>query len=137
MRGNRGGTTALEIVISFTLLSSVLAFATPLVVRHGRLLAAQRQYRLALDELSNQFERLSALSADDLPAAIEQLTPSPFTASRLAGAELHGQLDPADVGQRLTLWLHWDEPERRAAPVALAGWIIPHSEKSSPRAGRE
>jgi hypothetical protein len=133
----RGGTTVLEIVISFTLLSTVLVFATPLVVRHGRLLAAQRHYRLALDELSNQFERLSELSAEELPAAIERLAPSAYAAARLPGAELHGELDAAEMGQRITLRLYWDEPGRRAAPVKLAGWVIPGSEKARRGAGEE
>jgi len=72
------GTSALEVIVAFTLLSSVLAFSTPLVVRHGRLLTSQRDYRLALDELSNELERLTALSNEQLPAAVEQLTPSDF-----------------------------------------------------------
>jgi hypothetical protein len=103
----------------------VLACATPLVVRHTRLLASQRHYRLALDELSNQLERLSAMPAAELPAAIEQLAPSEFAAEHLPGAELQGQLAAADVGQRLTLKLTWDEPQRREAPLSLSTWIMP------------
>jgi hypothetical protein len=127
----RRGTTAFEIIVSFTLLSSVLAFATPLVVRHTRLLAAQRHYRLALDELSNQLERLSALPADELPAAVEQLAASDFVAERLPGAELRGQLEAADIGQRLTLRLTWDEPQRREAPLRLTAWIMPETEPAT------
>jgi hypothetical protein len=121
----RTAISALEVVVSFTLLSSVLTFSAPLIVRHGRLLAAQRNYRLALDELSNQLQRLSALPAEELPAAIEQIAPSAFVAARLPGAELRGALKPADFGQCLTLQLLWDEPQRRTAPVTLTGWIAP------------
>jgi len=133
----RGGTTVLEIVISFTLLSTVLVFATPLVARHGRLLAAQRHYRLALDELSNQFERLSALPDVELPAAVEQLRPSSFAAGRLPGAEVHGELNAAEMGQRIILRLHWDEPGRRAAPVTLMAWFIPNRERARRGAGED
>lgn len=119
------GTTALEVIVSFTLLSSVLAFATPLVVRHTRLLAGQRHYRLALDELSNQLERLSALPTAELSARAQEITPSEFLAARLPGAELQAQLTPADPGQRLTLQITWDEPGRREAPLALSTWIVP------------
>lgn len=122
------GTSSLEILVSFTLLSSVLAFATPLVVRHGRLLAAQRDYRLALDELSNQLERLTALPPAELPAAVEGLSPSDFAAAHLPGAELTAELTSADIGQRLTLKLSWDEPQRSAAPVTLAAWVVPLSD---------
>jgi hypothetical protein len=119
----RRGTNSFEVIVSFTLLSSVLAFATPLVVRHSRLLAGQRHYRLALDELSNQVERLSALPADQVSAAVENLAPSEFAAKHLPGAELHGELAEAEPGQRLTLHLTWDEPQRKSAPLRLTTWI--------------
>jgi len=59
--GRRAGATSLEAMMGLTLLSAVLTFATPLIVRHGRLVTAQRNYRLALDEVSNQLERLRVL----------------------------------------------------------------------------
>jgi hypothetical protein len=131
-RSRRRATTALEIIISFTLLSTALACATPLVVRHTHLLASQRHYRLALDELSNQLERLSASPPAELPAAVEQLAPSEFAAAHLPGAELHGQLADADSGQRLTLKLTWDEPQRREAPLSLSTWIVSNSRSQQP-----
>ena len=72
----RLGASSLEVVVAFTLLTSVLALAAPLIVAHNRLLIAQRHYRVALAEISNQLERLSLLSATELPAAVEKLTPS-------------------------------------------------------------
>jgi len=119
----RRGTSSFEVLVSFTLLSSVLAFATPLVVRHGRLMAGQRHYRLALDELSNQIERLSAMPADQLSAAVENLAPSEFAAEHLPGAELSGELAAQELGRRLTLRLKWDEPQRKSAPLRLTAWI--------------
>src|SRR5687768_13350247 len=95
-RSRPRGASSIELVVSCTLLSVVLTGATGLVVRHGRLLAAHRDYQLALDEVSNQLERLTALPADDLPQALQQLKPSDFAAERLPGAELRGQLDAAD-----------------------------------------
>ena len=65
-RPARRGTSALEVLVSFILLGGVLAISTPLVVTHGRLLKAQRNYRMALDELSNQLDRLSALPSAEL-----------------------------------------------------------------------
>lgn len=128
----RRGTTALEVIVSFTLLSSVLAFATPLVVRHTRLLAGQRHYRLALDELSNQLERLAALPATELPAAAREIVPSEFVTTRLPGAKLQAQLIPADPGQRLTLRLTWDEPGRRETPLMLSAWIVSPARSQQP-----
>ena len=120
----RRGTSSIEILMAFTLLSTVLAVATPLIVKQGRLLKEQRDYRLAIDELSNQLERLTGLSSQELSAAVEELRPSEFAAARLPGAELRGEVDPIDVGSRVTLQLWWDQPQRREAPVTLAAWVI-------------
>ena len=121
----RRGTSALEVLVSFILLGGVLAMSTPLVVAHGRMLKAQRNYRLALDELSNQLDRLSALPSAELPTAVGQLTPSALTASRLSGATLRGRLAEADGDQRVTIEIWWDEPNRQAAPLRLTAWITP------------
>ena len=114
--------------MAFTLLASVLGLATPLVVKQQRLLAAQRDYRLALDELSNQLDRLTALPSGELPAALEQLVPSPFVAARLSGVTLRGELDSQDAGSRVILRMTWDEPQRAAAPLSMAAWVYPKTE---------
>jgi hypothetical protein len=122
-RRARPATTSLELIVALTLLCGLLSCSTPLLVKHGRLLNAQRDYRLALDELSNQLERLSALPEKELEDAVKQLTPSSFAKAHLPGAELRGQLDSLDIGRRVVLRLSWDEPQRRQAPVALAAWF--------------
>jgi hypothetical protein len=127
--------SSLEALVAFTLLCSVLAMATPLVVAHGRLLKAQRNARLALDELSNHLERLSTLPAADLPAELESLRPSPLVAEKLPGARVRGQLANSQLGQRLTLEIWWDEPNRQAAPLRLTGWVV--SPVASPSASEE
>ena len=119
----RRGTTSLEVIVAFTLLSSVTAFAVPLVVAHGRLLKAQRNYRIALDELSNQLDRAGTLPAAELPAAIENLSPSAHAAQRLPGARLRGELGKSQFGRRVILEITWDEPNRHSAPIRLSGWI--------------
>ena len=124
-RRQRGGLSSLEVIVSLTLLGSVLALSTPLIVAHGRLLKAQRNYRLALDELSNQFDRMSALPAADLPRAMDEIAPSALAAERLPGAVLRGQLAETDLGRRLTLEIWWEEPNRQAAPVRMTAWVVP------------
>ena len=133
----RRAISSLEVLVAFTLLSSVLALSTPLIVKHGRLLTAQRDYRLALDELSNQLERLTALPDEDRSAALRQLAPSAFAAKRLPGAQLRGELDALDLGQCLTLRLSWDEPQRAAAPVVMTAWILPRADQLQGGASQE
>ena len=117
----RTATSTLEVIVAFTLLSGVMAALAPLVVKHRRLLTAQRDYRLALDEVSNQLERLTALPAEEISTALQQLKPSEFAAAKLPGVELRGELESIDFGRRLRLSLTWDEPERGAAPVFAGG----------------
>jgi hypothetical protein len=123
--GARRGIGSLDLFVAFTLLVAAMSVATPLVVRHGRVLKSQRNYRLALDELSNQLDRLSALPIEELPGAIERLAPSRFLAERLPGAKLGGELQPADTATRVTLRLSWNEGQRHSAPVALTAWVFP------------
>src|SRR5262245_36880978 len=126
------GSSSLEAIVSFTLLSAALTFATPLVVQHSRLLTGQRDYRLALDEVSNQIERLSILPTDELSGALSQLKPSELIAAKLPGAELRGQLDDSDFGQRLTLRLSW-QAQGSPTTVSLATWVLPTSQERAQR----
>jgi hypothetical protein len=112
-------------LVGFTILIAVIGVASPLVVRHGRLLKSHRNYRLALDELSNQLDRLSSLPMEQLPDEIEQLSPSTFLTDRLPGVQLSGELQPVESGMRITLKLSWNETQREGAPVTLAAWVFP------------
>ena len=124
-RLRRSGIGSVEVIVAFTLLTTVLSVTLPLVVRHGRILKDQRNYRLALDELSNHLDRLTLMPVDEVPDALEQLKPSSLTADKLPGATLVGQLESADVGSRLTLSLSWGGPQRKANPITLVGWVLP------------
>lgn len=120
----RRGTTLIETLVAFSLLVTVLGVVAPLTVRHTRLLSEGRAYRYAVDELSNQLASLTTMSVSDLTQAIADL-PSQELAGPLAGAELTGQLDAIDVGQRITLSLEWPRTDRKRPTVTLVGWAIP------------
>jgi hypothetical protein len=113
----------IEVFVALTLVTTMLSLAAPLVVRLGRMSVAHRHYRIALDELTNQLDRLTALPTNEVPTAIQELSPSPFAIARLPGVKLGAQLNAADIGQRLTLTITWDELERDQAPLTLAAWI--------------
>jgi hypothetical protein len=107
-----------------TLLVTTLSVAAPLVVRHDRLLKSQRDFRLALDELSNQMERLVTIPVNDLSSAIQQLVPSEFLIRRLPSAQLSGELQPTEGGMRVNLQITWNELSGPRTPVSLAAWIF-------------
>lgn len=120
----------LDLFVAFTLLVTAMSISTPLVVRHAQLLKSQRNYRLALDELSNQLERLTVLDPADLPAAIEGLAPSEFITQRLPNARLSGNLAESEGGTRIVLDVTWDEMGHRKEPVTLAAWVFERSQAS-------
>jgi hypothetical protein len=127
----RRGIGSLEVLVSLTLLLTVLSGSMMLITRHGRLLTAQRHYRIALDEVSNQLDRITGLPAEQVAEAVKQLSASPFVAERLPNAKLSGELKAADVGQRVSLRLVWKEMAEQE--VVLAGWVYPkESRKRSP-----
>ena len=121
-RRSRRGTTAFEIIVTFSLLTTVISVFGVLAVRHGRLMESHSDYRLALEELSNQLEQLSTLTDEELPGAIEKLAPSDLAKEHLPDAALRGELAPADGGQRITLALTWKETGRPENPLKLSAW---------------
>lgn len=127
----RFGMSSIEAIVAFTLLSTALTLSLPLIVHHQRLLESARHYRLALDELSNQVDRLTSIPAADVSSELTRLAPSPFLAKNLPGAALTGELQSADIGQRLTLHLTWNDLPRSPTTVALTAWILPTAEPST------
>jgi hypothetical protein len=119
------GTTSFELLVAFTLLITAVSTAMPLMVRHGRLLTAQRDYRLALDELSNQLDRIGALPPAEVPAAAQGATASPFLLERIPTAKLTGRTEPAAGGTRVTLSLSWGAKGRERSPISLSTWVFP------------
>jgi hypothetical protein len=136
IRACRGGATSLEAIMAFTLLGSVLAASTPLLVRHKRLIAGQREYRLALDEVSNQLERLSILPRDGLATAVEQLRPSDFAAAHLPDVKLGGKVDRVDDTQHVQIMISWGGEQRPASAITLAAWFFQKQNNASPSADR-
>lgn len=120
----RRGWGMLDMFVAFTLLVATITVVTPLLVRHGRLLESQRHYRIALEELTSQLDRLTVLPLEQTPDAVDRLKPSEFLAEKLPGAELTAKLATIEDGTRITLSLSWNAPGRRDAPVMLSGWAF-------------
>jgi len=142
----------MEAIVAFVLLSASISVATPLIVRHAQIVMDQRRYRLALDELTNQLDRLTALSETETRAELHQLMPGELVVRHLPGVQLTGELTPEELGSRMTLTLTWGGPGAPASPatkpgmsgvatddklplgqskrVALTGWILPQGKSA-------
>ena len=121
----RRGTTITEFVVACTLLGSLMLFVVPSVVRIGRLQQAVRQDRIAMDELTNQLDRLTQMPLNELKQEMDTLSFSEFAASRLPNPKLSGTLQDSEDGYRLALELSWNRPGRSVAPATMATWIYP------------
>jgi hypothetical protein len=125
--GSRRGFSMLDLLVAFTLLVAAMSISTQLVVRHAQLVKSQRNYRLALDELTNQLDRLTALTPSEIPKAMESVVPSEFIAERLPNARLSGELAEIAGGSRVSLDITWDEMGHRKKPVTMAAWVFESS----------
>jgi hypothetical protein len=132
IRLRRCGSTSYEVLVAFTLLTTLLSLSLSSMVRHGRLLTSEQNYCLALDELSNQLDRLTALPGNELSEAVKELQLTPFTAERLSDAKLVGEIATSDIGQRVTLRLTSRDPN--GLKVSMAGWMFPARSLSGGRA---
>lgn len=132
-RHAKHGVGTLEMFVSLSLLITTMSVATQTMVRYFRLTKSQEKYCLALDELSNQMDRLTALPRREVIAAVRQLAPSEFVRGQLPGVKLSGELQPTEAGTHLTLRISWDEIDRVQAPVQLSGWLFESIAESEPR----
>jgi hypothetical protein len=130
---SRAGTTLIETVVACTLLASVMLTIVPAVVRCGRLRQQSHYHRLALGELTNQMELLTALPQDQLPELMDDLQLSPAARQSLPDPELGGLIAQTQDGSQLTLRLRWNVPGRRERPLVLTTWVYPREDPGRTR----
>ena len=113
-----------ELVVAATLLVTAMTVVMPLIVNVGRMWQDTRHHRLAIEELTNHLEYLSALGPAERSAAIDMLQPSPHIRATLSQPNLSAETVADDNGTRLVLSLNWEQPGHNS-PVTLVGWIEP------------
>jgi prepilin-type N-terminal cleavage/methylation domain-containing protein len=123
-QATRRGFSLIELIVAATLLIGAMSIVAPLAVRSARLQQDSQHYQLALDELSNQLERLTGLDADALETALAKLTPSPTVRDVLPHPVLSAETIVDDDGRRLVLQLQWDRVGP-ARPLTLVAWLDP------------
>ncbi|NOZ40318.1 MAG: hypothetical protein GXP24_08845 [Planctomycetes bacterium] len=129
----RGGFTVTELIVAATLLVVLMSVVGTLTVSSGRLWQDTRHYRLAIDELSNQLDRLTALDDTRLTTAIAELSASPQIRSVLPNPVLTAESLADENGTRVVLQLAWDRLGK-SRPVSLVGWMNPLPNEEEPKA---
>jgi hypothetical protein len=123
----RRGVSLIETTVALGLLITVMSVTASLAVRNQRLLADNRAYRLAVDELSNRLDLLVALPAEEAATAIEALNDEELTGP-LAGATIEGAVESEDFGRRVSLKLTWPATVKRRPDIALSAWSYVESD---------
>ena len=120
-----------DLVVAAVLTTTLIGTLTTSTVRSMRLMKDTRDQQLALEELSNQLERLMALDEVTRNEEINALMPSNEVARALEDATLKADLIEDEQGQRLIVSLNWNRGAD-ANPKQLVGWIKPSLQDSTP-----
>lgn len=130
-RSTRRGLMMTEVIVAAILLIASLSLLVTLSFRTGKLWQDSRHYALAVDELTNQLERLTALDAAEIDEQLTVLTPSAAIQSALPNPQISGEKLTDEYGVRVVLALQWDRPGN-AKPVTLTAWVAPPAKEDQP-----
>ena len=108
-----------------------MLFVVPTAIRNGRLQQTIRHDRIAMDEVTNQLDRLAQLPLKQIKQEIAKLTPSGFAVAGLPNPRLSGTLQETQEGYRIALEISWNSPGRSVAPLTMATWVYPISTAES------
>lgn len=122
---SRTGATLTELVVACSLLGSFVAVVVPATVRIGRAQQSLRQERIALDELTNQLDRISLLPVDQIQDELVTLKASELSASSLLNPKLSGEINESQDGYRIVVKITWDGSRQRDAPLAMSTFVYP------------
>lgn len=125
----RRGTSMIECVVSASILIVAMGTVTTMAFRLSRVWIQTGHQRIAMNELTNQIERLIESEPDKIDAMISDLKPSPAVERSLDQPHLSGRRVNDGFGDRVTLQLQWRSTHPIGA-VELTGWIDPIAEES-------
>jgi hypothetical protein len=120
-----------ELIVAAVLLITSLSLLVTLSFRTGKLWQDSRHYTLAVNELTNQLERLTALDADEIDEQLAELRPSPAIQTALPNPRLVGTKLTDEYGSRILLEIEWNRLGN-AKPVTLTAWVVPPTEEGEP-----
>ena len=129
---HRQGFTSTELVVASSLLVGLMGVVGPLAVRSSRLWMESRHHQLALEELTGELERLTAMDSRARANAVESLEPSVLLLNAAPNAEIEAETLRDQDGERLALTLHWNRGDHPRAPLRLVAWLDPLATEASP-----
>ena len=121
-RSARDGYLMTEMVVAAMVLVAVISVATQLASSCYRVRMDARQYQVAVEELSNQLDRLVHVTPDQLEGVINQLEASETLSEALHEPLLSGELIDDDNGRRVVLSLSWSRPGG-SPPMTMVRWL--------------
>lgn len=113
-----------ELIVAATLLITGLSLLGTVAFRTGKLWQDTRHYQLAMNELTNQLERLTSFDESEIDEQLGELTVSTAVEKVLSSAKLSGRKLSDDNGTRVVLEIEWDRLGT-AEPLTLVGWLFP------------
>lgn len=116
------GFTKLEMLVSATLLTTMIAIASPLFARLNQIWHSTRWYQLASQELMNQMEVISQLSREECNIAVNKLKISSDILDVIPKAVLTGKVESSTDGDRVVLYFQLPASVR-SEPIVLVGWL--------------
>ncbi len=129
---SRQGFTSTELVVASSLLVGLMGVVGPLAVSSTRLWIESRHHQLALQELTSELERLTAMDSRARANAVKSIEPSAFLLNAAPKAEIEAETLRDQDGERLALTLHWNRDDHPRAPLRLVAWIDPLPTEVSP-----
>lgn len=132
MNRSRSGFTSTELVVAASLMVATMAIIAPLAFRTSRLWHDTRHQQLAMEALSAELERLTALDPDIRRQQIENLTPSESLLLAAPDAKLSAAIVENEDGTQLVVSLDWNQPNTSRAPLKLVGWLDPLPQEKTP-----
>ena len=117
------GVSSIEFLVSFSVVVTVMTFATSMMFNISGVWRDIEHQRLAVCELSNQLEVLTRFTGDALIEKIKRIEPSEFCKQGLDEPTIKAVLVADQLGQRIDLELVWQHlPVDKK--VRLSGWSI-------------
>ena len=112
----------IEVVVSAGGLMVVMSCMSALIVRIDSVWKDTGHHRVAMNELSNQIERLTLMSPNEVDAAVSELKPSLLASRTLSDARLSGSVVDDEWGRRVILQIDWRR-KHPGQPMTLTAWL--------------